>query len=86
MELAEVVWRRLEVLLPHGHRKGRPYGHERQVVLRAIVYVMESGCGWRGLPAEFPPWQTVHWQLGQWKEAGIWDKLWTGLPEPGTAR
>jgi transposase len=83
--VTDVVWRRLEALLPAGKRTGRPYTYARRVVLEAIMYVMETGCRWRELPAEFPPWQTVYAQLCRWKELGIWDKIWDGLPEPGIA-
>ncbi len=82
-EGVEVVWGRLEELLPSVKRTGRPYTYDRRVVLEAIVYVMQAGGGWRELPAEFPPWQTVYAQLCRWKETGIWDKIWSGLPEPG---
>ena len=79
-----MVWRRLEGLLPPAQRTGRPYTYNRRVVLEAIVYVMQTECGWRGLPAEFPPWQTVYSQLCRWKESGVGGTIWKGLPEPGT--
>ena len=78
------MWRRLEGLLSAGKRTGRPYTYARRVVLEAIVFVMETGGGWRRLPAEYPPWQKVYAQLCRWKETGIWEKIWHGLPEPGT--
>jgi transposase len=78
------VWRRLEELLPAGKRTGRPYTYDRRVVLEAIVYVMERGGGWRELPAEYPPWQTVYSQLCRWKAMGIWDKIWNSNPRPAT--
>ena len=30
-------------------------------VLNAIRYIARAGCGWRMLPKDFPPWQTVYW-------------------------
>ena len=83
--MTEEVWRRLEELLPAGKRTGRPYRYARRLVLEAIVYVMETGCRWRELPAEYPPWQTVYSQLCRWKQMGIWDKIWCSLPEPSTS-
>jgi putative transposase len=77
-----VVWRRLEAVLPSTGRVGRPYTNDRRTVLEAIVSVMQTGCGWRGLPDQFPPWQTVSAQLSRWKETGIWDQIWTGLSRP----
>jgi len=81
MNVLEVVWRRLEPLLPPVRRVGRPYDHDRRLVLEAIVYVMQTECGWRNLPSRFPPWQTVYAQLTQWRKKGIWDKIWSELDQ-----
>ena len=78
----EVVWKRLEPLLPPDKRTGRPYGHPRRLVLEAIVYVMRTNCGWGNLPSQFPPWQTVYSQFTQWRKTGIWDTIWAGLEQP----
>jgi putative transposase len=78
----DVVWRRLEPLLPEAQRVGRPYDYSRRLVLEAIVYVMQTECGWRALPSSFPPWQTVYAQLAQWRKKGIWDKIWSGFDKP----
>jgi Putative transposase of IS4/5 family (DUF4096) len=80
--VTEVVWRRLEPLLPPQRRVGHPYDHARRLVLDAIVHVMQTDCGWRHLPSHFPPWQTVYTQLVQWRKTGIWDKIWSGLDQP----
>ena len=78
----EIVWKRLEPLLPPEKRTGRPYEYARRLVLQAIVHLMRTNCGWRYLPTEFPPWQTVYAQLSQWRKTGIWDTIWAGLEQP----
>jgi hypothetical protein len=78
----EVVWCRLEPLLPPQRRVGHPYDYSRRLVLDAIVHVMQTDCGWRHLPSHFPPWQTVYAQLVQWRKTGIWDTIWSGLDQP----
>ena len=50
--LIDVLWHRLESLLPPTPRTGRPFAHDRRLVLEAIVYGMQSDCAWRALPAE----------------------------------
>ena len=77
-----MVWRRLERLLPDNQGVGRPYTHPRRVVLEAIIYQMRSGRGWQHLPSQFPPWQTVYWQLTQWRTTGIWTAIWAGVQQP----
>jgi Putative transposase of IS4/5 family (DUF4096) len=80
--LIDVVWHRLQPLLPPTQRTGRPFAHERRLVLEAIVYVRHSACAWRALPSQFPPWQTVYAQFAQWRRAGIWETIWAGLEQP----
>ncbi len=81
-DVTEVVWKRLEPLLPPSRRTGRPYTHQRRLVLEAIVYVMQTDCGWQRLPSRFPPRQTVYSRLTRWREKGIWDIIWAGLDRP----
>jgi len=82
LDVTEVVWSRLEPLLPRMRRVGHPYDYPRRLVLEAIVYVMQTDCGWQHLPSHFPPWQTVYSQLTQWRKNGIWAKIWAGLDTP----
>jgi hypothetical protein len=37
----------------------------------AIVYVVRTGCAWRQLPVDFPPWQTVYWYFVGWEKAKV---------------
>lgn len=82
----EVVWQRLERLLPSSERLGRPYAHARRVIFEAIVYRMQTNCGWRSLPSSFPPWQTVYSQWVEWRKCGIWDSIWSGFEQPHLTR
>jgi hypothetical protein len=81
-DVTEVVWSRLALLLPPTHRVGHPYDYDRRLVLEAIVYVMQTDCGWQHVPSHFPPWQTVYSQLTQWRKNGVWAKIWAGLDQP----
>ena len=50
--------------LARGRRRGgdgRPIEVDLREVLNAIRYMARSGGGWRMLPNDFPPWQTVYW-------------------------
>jgi len=78
----DVVWSRLEPLLPPARRVGHPYEYTRRLVLEAIVHLMQTDCGWRQLPAQFPPWPTVYVQLREWRKTGIWEHIWAGLDQP----
>ena len=72
----ERMWQRLRPHLAQPSAQGRPYAHDRRLVLEVIVYRMHTNGGWRQLPARFPPWKTVYSQLTAWRVAGIWDAIW----------
>jgi transposase len=50
-------------------------------MLEALFYVVRTGCAWRLLPHEFPPWQTVYHYFRQWRLDGRWETLHTTLRE-----
>jgi len=41
----------------------------------AILYVSKTGCQWRQLPREFPPWKSVCNTCWRWREKGLWQNL-----------
>ena len=49
--------------------------HTLREVLNAIFYIVRSGCAWRLLPHDFPPWKTVHHYFRTWRIDGTWKKL-----------
>lgn len=81
-QVIERVWSRLLPLLSAAKRVGRPFGYQRRVIFEAIVYVLQTDCGWRNLPTHFPPWQTVYDQYAQWRKQGIWETIWAGFAVP----
>ena len=56
-DLSEEEWAILQPLVPQAKPGGRPRTHQRRELLDAIFYVVRSGCAWRLLPHDFPPWQ-----------------------------
>ena len=48
-------------VLPPPAKTGRQREVDLREVLNAIRYLARTGCGWRMLPKDFPPWQTVYW-------------------------
>ncbi|PPK66246.1 transposase [Actinokineospora auranticolor] len=70
-DLSDAEWVVVEPLLPapSAHpRGGRPEKHPRREIVDAILYVVRTGCAWRQLPADFPPWETVYWYFTRWKQ------------------
>ena len=46
-----------------------------------MFYVLKSGCPWRLLPRDFPPWKTVYHWFRKWRIDGAWERLNTALRE-----
>ena len=59
-DLSDAEWGCLEPHLPAPKATGRPRLHSPREILDAIFYVLKSGCAWRLLPHDFPPWKTVY--------------------------
>ena len=60
-DLTDVEWKRIEPLMPKPARRGRKPRVDFREVLNAIRYMARSAGGWRMLPSEFGPWETVYW-------------------------
>ena len=60
-DLTDEEWEGIAPLLPKPSWRGRKPGVAMREVLNAIRYMALSGGGWRMLPKDFPPWQTVYW-------------------------
>ena len=59
-------------MLPADSDRGRPRTTCLWSVLNAIFYVLCEGCTWRGLPGDFPAWQTVYTYFRRWKKDETW--------------
>lgn len=60
-DLTDEEWDRIVPFLPKPGGRGRKPEVDLREVLNAIRYMARSGVGWRMLPKDFPPWQTVYW-------------------------
>jgi putative transposase len=57
-----------------------------RAILDAVFYILKSGCPWRLLPKDFPPWKTVYDWFRKWRIDGTWERLNTELRERLRAR
>jgi putative transposase len=54
---------------------GRPQKWEKWQIINGILYVNRTGCQWRMLPVNFPPWRTVYYYYWRWKGDGLWEQI-----------
>ena len=74
-DLTDGEWSLLEPHLPGPKRRGRPRLHSPREILDAVFYVLKSGCQWRMLPRDFPPWKTVFHYFRAWRIDGTWEMM-----------
>src|SRR6516225_2456657 len=74
-DLTDEQWLLIRPLLPKPSRRGRRPSVDRRRLLDAIFYLLRTGCQWRQLPHDFPPWGTVACQFHRWRSAGHWEKV-----------
>src|SRR6516225_6150433 len=80
-DLTDEQWLLLRPLLPKARKSqaGRPVSVERRALLDAIFYLLRTGCQWRQLPKDFPPWGTVACQFYRWRRQGAWQRIHDAL-------
>lgn len=80
-DLSDAEWALLEPLIPPPKLGGRPAIHPRRELVDAMCYVLRTGCAWRLLPHDFPPWQTVYHYFRLWRDDGTVVAVHTALRE-----
>ena len=78
-DLTDAEWACVQRHLPPLSTRGRPRTHPLRRILDAIFYLVRSGCAWRYLPSNFPPWQTVFYHFRRLRLQGKWHLLYTAL-------
>lgn len=80
-DLTDAQWKRIEPLIPPAKPGGRDRAHAMREIVDALFYLLRSGCSWRMLPHDLPPWQTVYTYFQQWRDDGTWERIHTRLRE-----
>ena len=81
-DLSDAEWACIEPHLPAPKPSGRPRVHALREILNAVFYIVRSGCAWRLLPHDFPPWKTIyHYFRLCWRLDGTWEKLNAAIRE-----
>lgn len=81
-DLSDAQWGKVSDLMPRPRGIGRPRARELREIVNAIHYRWETGCAWRMLPHDFPPWGTVYAYFRQWQRTGVLRPLREALVRP----
>lgn len=74
-DLKEKEWLLIKQYFEQKSIIGRPLKHNRRDIINAIFYITKSGCQWRMLPQDYPPWQTVYDYFKKWCVSGTWETV-----------
>jgi putative transposase len=78
-DLTDAQWEQLKDLIPSPKDGPQEPKYERREIVNAMLYQKRTGCQWRYLPHDLPPWSIVKHYYYQWQDNGtfqhILDKL-----------
>src|SRR6201996_8038149 len=70
--MTDAEWALIKRLLPRSNRRGRPRKTDLRRVVEAVLYILSTGCQWRGF---FPPYSTVQGYFYAWRDTGRWQRI-----------
>ena len=73
--LSDAEWAIIADLFDQSGGRGTPPRYERRQLVDACCYVVRTGCAWRMLPKEFPPWQNVYRTFRRWSAQGKFEQM-----------
>jgi putative transposase len=69
----------LKLISPHiptpSTNRGKKRVYPLEDILNAILYLLRTGCAWRMLPHDFPPWKTVYHYFRLWSRDGTLERI-----------
>jgi putative transposase len=75
-DLSDKEWELIKPYIPTPiTNRGKKRVHSYRKILNAIFYLLRSGCAWRLLPHDFPPWKTVYHYFRVWRLNGTWEQI-----------
>jgi putative transposase len=80
-DLTDAQFALIEPLLPVAKTGGRPRTTNLHDVVNAVLYLTRTGCQWRALPKDYPPWSTVSDYFRAWRRDGTWQRVHDALRE-----
>lgn len=78
-DLTDDQWALLEPIFNAPGKRGRKHADDLRTVVDAMLYIAQTGCQWRYLPASFGTWTRVWSQFRRWSRNGTWAQALTGL-------
>ena len=74
-DLKDKEWDRIRHFFEFRNGYGNRAVHSRRSLVNGILYVVKTGCQWRMLPKDFPPWKTVYGYFRRLSLLGVWEQV-----------
>ena len=75
-DLTDAQWAELEEFIPKPDPNAlEPVKYERREIVNAMLYMKRTGCPWRYLPHDFPPWETVSRYWYKWNANCVFETI-----------
>lgn len=71
-QLTDSQWEEVKAILEPKPRKRKI---SLRVILSGIIYLLENGCKWEGLPAGYGDYKLVSYDYHKWTVFGVLEKL-----------
>jgi putative transposase len=78
-DLTDAEWQWIKDVIPPETGGGRHRDTDMRQVVNGILYLLRSGCSWRMLPKDFPPYTTVYEYYSRWRKDGTVIRLHDAL-------
>lgn len=80
MELKEEQYEKISECFP---KQRKPAKISNLDVLNAVLYLVENGCKWRGLPKEYGDWHVIYVRVNRWAKKGVLQAAFLRLQQMG---
>lgn len=78
-DLTDSQWEKLKEFIPAPKEGPQEAKHERREIVNAMLYQKRTGCQWRFLPHDYPPWSVVKNYYYQWQGDGTFERALDAL-------
>src|ERR687885_387773 len=79
-DISDAQWETIQSVLPaHKSKAGRPRLYPLREIWNAIFYQARTGCAWRYLPHDLPPWEDVWDHFCRWRDDGTIERVHDAL-------
>ena len=74
-DLSDSEWSIIESILGPESKRGHPWKYSRREIWNALFYQARTGCAWRFIPHDLPPWESVRIHFVHWRDRGVLEKV-----------